>query len=58
MGMEVDRDLDGRFQPSHQVVGVERRKQSGHVLDTERIGAQIFQLLGHGRQTDRRCGRG
>ena len=46
--MEMDRDFDGRFQPSDQMIGIERREQSRHVLDTERVGAQIFELLGHG----------
>ena len=42
--MQMDRDLHRRFHTAYQMIGVERRQESGHVLDAERIGPQIFQL--------------
>ncbi len=46
MRVEMKWDLDGSLQPTHQMVGVEGGQESGHVLDTNRIRPQIFQLLG------------
>ena len=46
MGMQMDRHFHGGFQAAHQLIGVERGQQTGHVLDAERVGAEIFELLG------------
>ena len=46
MGMQMDRHFHGRFQAAHELIGVERGQQTGHVLDAEGVGAEIFELLG------------
>ena len=51
MRMKMKRDLDGGFQPTHQMIGIERGQESGHIFDTNRIGPQIFQLPGQIHKT-------
>jgi glutamate dehydrogenase/leucine dehydrogenase len=40
----MDRHADRRLQPLDERVGVERRQQAGHVLDAQRVGAEILEL--------------
>ncbi len=47
VGMQMDRHLHGALETSDEVIGIDRRQEAGHVFDAERVGAEIFQLLGH-----------
>ena len=47
MGMDIDRHGKLRFERPHQLFGIIRRQQTGHILDTDRIGAHLHQLLCH-----------
>ena len=45
--MQMERDGDRCFDSADEVIGVERRQESGHVFNTERVGSQIFKLFRH-----------
>ena len=45
MAVEMDRHPHGLFEASNEMIGIQRREEPGHVLDTEGIGAQVFQLF-------------
>src|SRR6185503_20571143 len=45
--MQMDGDLDRRFDPAYEMIGVEWSQESGHVFDAECIGSQILQCFGH-----------
>ena len=43
--MELDRDLDGLLERLDELVSVIGSEQSGHILDADRIGAHLLELL-------------
>src|SRR5689334_12071585 len=44
--MQMDRDLHRRLQSAYEMIGIEGGQQAGHVLDAERVSADILQLFG------------
>ena len=45
--MQLDGDLHCGFQRCHQLGGLVRQQQTGHILDTDGVSAHLLNLLGH-----------
>jgi hypothetical protein len=39
-------NLHGGFESTHQVIGIKRSQQSGHIFDTNRVRSEILQFFG------------
>ncbi len=46
----MDRHLHSTLQALDEVISLHRLQQAGHVFHAERVGAEIFQLLGHAHE--------
>ena len=45
MGVKLDWDIEGILEPGHQLESKFWRRQTGHVLDADRICSKVLHLL-------------